>query len=226
MIEIKNVSKSFGKHNVLRNVSFNIHKGQVLGIIGANGSGKTTLLKLILGLISTDEGEIKVGFNKGSNKIGFVSEEGGLMQDFKVKNYLKYFCILQGLHNDSIDNALSYFKLGNLKNKKIKKLSNGQKKKVDITQALLSKPKLLIMDEPTNGLDYHTIMDLREFIKDFSDNDNSVIITSHYLTELEKIGDHFLFIDKGEIKGLHSKNEIQSKFGNIENAYKECIRLE
>lgn len=224
MIKVEHISKKFGKLVVLKDVSFNIESSHVLGVIGANGSGKTTLLKLILGLISPDKGSIIIQSKSPFEDISFVSEEGGLMRDMQVQSYLKYFCLLQGIALNNVTNALSYFKLEKIRNTKIKKLSNGQRKKVDITQALLSNPKLLIMDEPTNGLDFHSIVDLREFVKDYSKNGGTVIITSHNLTVLEKVCDKFLFLDDGLVKGWYSKDEVQKDFVNLEHAYEIHIK--
>ncbi len=207
ILEVDNVSKKYKKQTVLENINFSIKTGEIVGLVGPNGAGKTTIMSIIVGLIKNYEGTVKIAGQdirnyKGSKKqVGCVIETPGFYPNLTGYENLKYFGeIFGGVEKNQIDEVVKFLGLESSIHKKTKKYSLGMKQRLGIAQAVLGYPKLLILDEPTNGLDPNVIPCIREFIKNIaSEKGISVVISSHILTEIEAICDRVIFIKKGRL---------------------------
>ena len=191
ILEIKNISKKLGKKQILNDITFEIKEGEIFGFVGPNGAGKTTLIKTILGLYKQDKGQVTIG--------GYSLEKD-------ILNVARATC-----DNLRVEEVIKITGLENRINDKVSKYSLGMRQRLGLAQALISKPKLLILDEPTNGLDPLGIKELRELLKKISKEDNiAVLISSHILSEIELICDRIAIIDNGslvEIKDLNKKQK-------------------
>lgn len=224
ILKIKNLNKSFGKKKILKNVSFNINEGDILGFIGPNGAGKTTTIKMILGLQSIDSGtvtingyDIKKNFEKAIEKVGTIVENPDLYMYLSGYDNLKLISNLyKNVDKKRIDEVIKIVKLETRINDKVSKYSLGMRQRLGIAQALLHKPNLLILDEPTNGLDPEGIKELRDIIKRLATKEKvGVVISSHNLSELESFCNKIVIIKNGEIV---ETNELK-KVKNIEESY-------
>ena len=219
ILEIKNISKKLGKKQILNDITFEIKEGEIFGFVGPNGAGKTTLIKTILGLYKQDKGQVTIGgyslekdFEKAMSKIGAIIENPEMYDYLSGKNNLKIYASISNINDESyINKIIKTVKLENRINHKLKTYSLGMRQRLGLAQALISKPKLLILDEPTNGLDPLGIKELRELLKKISKEDNiAVLISSHILSEIELICDRIAIIDNGslvEIKDLNKKQK-------------------
>ena len=222
ILEIKNISKKIVKKQILNDITFEIKEGEIFGFVGPNGAGKTTLIKTILGLYKQDKGQVTIGgysleknFEKAMSKIGAIIENPEMYDYLSGKNILKIYASISNINDESyINKIIKTVKLENRINNKVKTYSLGMRQRLGLAQALISKPKLLILDEPTNGLDTLGIKELRELLKKISKEDNiAVLISSHILSEIELICDRIAIIDNGslvEIKDLNN-NQKQEK---------------
>ena len=224
ILKIKNLNKSFGKKKILKNVSFNVNEGDILGFIGPNGAGKTTTIKMILGLQSIDSGtvtingyDIKKNFEKAIEKVGTIVENPDLYMYLSGYDNLKLISNLyKNVDKKRIDEVIKIVKLETRINDKVSKYSLGMRQRLGIAQALLHKPNLLILDEPTNGLDPEGIKKLRDIIKRLATKEKvGVVISSHNLSELESFCNKIVIIKNGEIV---ETNELK-KVKNIEESY-------
>ncbi len=219
ILEIKNISKKLGKKQILNDITFEIKEGEIFGFVGPNGAGKTTLIKTILGLYKQDKGQVTIGgyslekdFEKAMSKIGAIIENPEMYDYLSGKNNLKIYASISNINDENyINQIIKTVKLENRINNKVKTYSLGMRQRLGLAQALISKPKLLILDEPTNGLDPLGIKELRELLKKISKEDNiAVLISSHILSEIELICDRIAIIDNGslvEIKDLNKKQK-------------------
>ncbi len=224
ILKIKNLNKSFGKKKILKNVSFNVNEGDILGFIGPNGAGKTTTIKMILGLQSINSGtvtingyDIKKNFEKAIEKVGTIVENPDLYMYLSGYDNLKLISNLyKNVDKERIDEVIKIVKLETRINDKVSKYSLGMRQRLGIAQALLHKPNLLILDEPTNGLDPEGIKELRDIIKRLATKEKvGVVISSHNLSELESFCNKIVIIKNGEIV---ETNELK-KVKNIEESY-------
>lgn len=207
-IEVNNLTKIVGKKKLLDDISFDLEEGEILGVVGKNGSGKTTLLKSLVGLIYPTEGEIiingfdlKKDYKNAINSVGCMIEVPIMYDYLSGKDNLNiYRMMFKGIKKERVDEIIKLISLEGSEYKKLKIYSLGMKERLGIGVSIINNPKLLILDEPTNGLDPIGIKDLREFIKSLKGV--SVIITSHMLSEIENICDKVMFIDKGRIRGI------------------------
>ena len=208
IIEVNNLTKVIGKKKLLDDISFELEEGEILGVVGKNGSGKTTLLKSLVGLIYPTEGEIiingfdlKKDYKNAINSVGCMIEVPIMYDYLSGKDNLNiYRMMFKGIKKERVDEIIKLISLEGSGYKKLKIYSLGMKERLGIGVSIINNPKLLILDEPTNGLDPIGIKDLREFIKSLKGV--SVIITSHMLNEIENICDKVMFIDKGRIRGI------------------------
>lgn len=218
IIEVKNLTKKVGKKNILDNISFDLEDGEILGVVGKNGSGKTTLLKSIVGLIHPTSGEItidgynlKKDFEKAIKNVGCMIEIPIMYDYLSGKENLEiYRMMFKGIPKKRVDEIIKLISLEGSEYKKLKIYSLGMKERLGIGLTLLNNPKLLILDEPTNGLDPVGIKDLRNFIKSLKGV--SVIITSHMLNEIENICDKVMFIDDGKLINIKKVNHDKKKY--------------
>ena len=215
VLEIKNVSKYYGKNKVVDNVSFSVEKGQILGFLGPNGAGKTTTIKMILGLLSIDEGSIKVnGFDVKKNFEKAMEYNGGIVENPDMYGYmsavdnLKLFAKIRNINYSEVYKVLELVGLKKSMNQKVSKYSLGMKQRAGLALSLLHSPKVLILDEPTNGLDPVGIKELRDILKKLArENGTAILVSSHILSEMELMCDKVAVINQGKIVKVGSLKE-------------------
>lgn len=215
LIEVKNIHKRYAKHNALDNVSFNIYEGRICGLIGENGAGKTTLIRIISGLIKQDSGEI-VGL-KGC-KLSSIVESPALHLNLSAYDNLHYQLLLCGENSshEKIEKVLNLVGLADVDpKKKAKDFSLGMRQRLAIGLAIIDSPKLLILDEPINGLDPKGIKDIRDILATLKNDFNiTILISSHILSELDLIADDYVIMSKGKVIQEDSKLAILSSLAN------------
>lgn len=221
MIQIENVTKRYGSHIALDNLNFTVNKGEVLGFLGPNGAGKSTTMNIITGYISASEGSVKVdGLDilehpeEVKAKIGYLPEIPPLYMDMTVLEYLRFVSKLKKVKNDSIDPSLqrimNLVKVNHVQNRLIKNLSKGYKQRVGLAQALIGDPDVLILDEPTVGLDPKEIIEIRNLIKSIG-KQHTIILSSHILSEVSAVCDRVVIISKGKIAATGTPDELSRK---------------
>ena len=203
MLEIKNLIKTYDMRTVLDNVSMNIPKGKVYALIGPNGAGKSTIMKILTGLINKTSGSIMFEGREWSRrdlgKIGSIIEEPPLYKNLSAYDNMKVVTTMLGISESTIHPLLNKVGLGSIDNRPVKQFSLGMKQRLGIAISLINSPKLLILDEPTNGLDPIGIQELREMIESFKSEGMTIMISSHILSEVEHLADVIGFIYKGKI---------------------------
>lgn len=211
LIEVKNIHKRYAKYHALDNVSFSIHEGRICGLIGENGAGKTTLIRIISGLIKQDSGEI-IGL-KGC-KLSSIVESPALHLNLSAYDNLQYQLLLCGEtpSHEKIEEVLNLVGLANVDSKKkAKDFSLGMRQRLAIGLAIIDSPKLLILDEPINGLDPKGIKDIRDILATLKNDFNiTILISSHILSELDLIADDYVIMSKGKVIQEDSKSTILS----------------
>ena len=222
-VEVKNVSKSLVKNIILEKVNFNLEKGKIYGLVGANGSGKSTLLKIILGLYKSkgkvyiNGYDVKKNFKEAISKVSGVVDYVSLYEFLNAKENLRYFAYLYEVPVKRVDEVLDIVKLDGNDRKLVRYYSLGMKQKLGIAISLLKDPDILILDEPTNGLDPKSISELRSTLKSFKDK--TIIISSHLISEIEKLSSDILFINKKTVSRItNDKVKREFKLGNYELA--------
>lgn len=221
LIEVQNVTKRYGQHLALDAVSFKVDEGEILGFLGPNGAGKTTTMNIITGYISATEGTVRVdGTDIMENprevkrKIGYLPELPPLYNDMTVQEYLDFVSKIKkvdsGSQKQSVNNAMELVKIIDVKNRLIKNLSKGYKQRVGLAQAILGDPKVLILDEPTVGLDPKQIIEIRNLIKELGKK-HTIILSSHILPEVSAVCDRVLIINKGKIVVSGTPEELSRK---------------
>ena len=223
ILECKNLCKTFGKKQILHNVSFEIKKGDILGFIGPNGAGKTTTIKLILGLQSITSGKVLINgydvekeFTKAIEKVGAIVENPDMYMYMSGYDNLKLVAnMYKGITTKRIDEVVKLVKLENRINDKVSKYSLGMRQRLGIAQAILHNPNLLILDEPTNGLDPEGIKEMRELLVELAKKEEmAILISSHNLAELDNFCNKICIIKNGEII---ETNEITAIKKDIEH---------
>ena len=221
MLKIQNLRKSYGKRTVLDNVNMNIPKGKVYALIGPNGAGKSTIMKIFTGLINKTSGSITFEGREWSRrdlqKIGSIIEEPPLYKNLSAYDNMKVVTTMLGISNSTILPLLNKVGLGNIDRRPVKQFSLGMKQRLGIAIALINSPKLLILDEPTNGLDPIGIQELREIIESFKSDGMTVMISSHILSEVEHLADFIGFIYEGKIvleKEYDGSENLEELFNN------------
>lgn len=207
MLEIKDVSKSYGKTKVIDKVSFDVKAGEIVGFLGPNGAGKTTTIKMILGMISIDEGSIKInGFDVKKDFEKAMAYIGGIVENPDMYNYmsavdnLKLYAKLRNVDYSEVYKVLKMVGLERSMEQKVSKYSLGMKQRAGLALSLLHSPKVLILDEPTNGLDPVGIKELRDILKKLAkENKTAILVSSHILSEMELMCDRVAVIDEGKI---------------------------
>ena len=207
VLELKNVSKSFGKRKVIDNISLKVNSGEIFGFLGPNGSGKTTTIKMILRLIDSDEGEIKVNgfdnrkqFEQAMECVGAIVENPDMYKYMSGIDNLKLHARIRNIDEKRIAEVLEMVGLKDRAKDKVGKYSLGMKQRLGLALTLLHNPKVLILDEPTNGLDPAGIKQLRDILKKISHEENvAVFVSSHILTEMQQMCDRVAVLDNGKI---------------------------
>ena len=206
-LEIKNVSKRYGNQQALIDVSFSLKKGDIVGFLGPNGAGKTTLMKIITSILKQDSGVITInGYNTQTNKIstkrqiGYLAENNPLYKDMLVTEYLDFIASLYKIDNkkDKVNDIINKTGLNGEIKKRIEELSKGYKQRVGIAAALVHDPNVLILDEPTTGLDPNQLVEIRKLIQEIG-KEKIVLLSTHILQEIPKICNHIIIINKGKI---------------------------
>ena len=224
-LKIKNLTKKFGEQVALSNININIEKNEIIGLLGANGAGKSTLMKSIVGGLKIDSGEILFN-NKDittnevetKSKIGFLPENNPLYLDMFVKEYLQFVANIHKIPYENVEKVINLVGLTPEKSKKIKQLSKGYKQRVGLAQAIVHRPDLLILDEPTNGLDPNQIVEIRNLIKEIG-QEKTIIISTHIMQEVEALCSRVILIHKGNIIQVCPIDVFKGKFQNLEDAF-------
>jgi ABC-2 type transport system ATP-binding protein len=236
-IHIQHVNKFIGKQHVLKDVSLSINDGEVIGLLGPNGAGKSTLMKIMVGVWDATSGEVQV-----PKAIGYLPELNPLYEDMYVREYLRFFVSLrskeQGAKSQDkvVEELIERVGLTSEANKRVGQLSKGYKQRVGLAQAMIGNPELLILDEPTTGLDPNQLEDIRALIRNLANpisnseasnnqyphNGRTVILSTHILQEVKQMCSRVVIIDHGEIKVDKPISEIE----NLEETFKEATRHE
>lgn len=226
-LEIKNLTKKFGEQIALNNINVEIKKNEIIGLLGPNGAGKSTLMKSIVGVLKLDEGEIFLdGKNISENetevkqKIGFLPENNPLYQEMYVKEYLKFVADIHQISKEKVDEIIDLVGITPEKTKKISQLSKGYKQRVGLAQAILHAPDLLILDEPTNGLDPNQIIEIRNVIKEIG-KEKTVILSTHIMQEVEALCSRVILIHQGNIIQDSPISEFKGKYESLEEAFQK-----
>jgi ABC-2 type transport system ATP-binding protein len=202
ILSLKNLDKKYGPVHAVNNLTFDIQKGNVYGILGPNGSGKSTTLGIILNVVNRTSGEFSwfngaISTHEALKKVGAIIERPNFYPYMTAAQNLKLICKIKGVSYDQIDEKLKTVNLYERKNSKFRTFSLGMKQRLAIASALLNDPEILILDEPTNGLDPQGIHEIRQIIKDIAKNGTTILLASHLLDEVEKVCSHVVVIRKG-----------------------------
>ncbi len=216
MIHIDHISKAFGKQQVLRDVTLDIPEGLVLGLLGPNGAGKSTLMKILIGLWSADKGSVSV-----PERIGYLPENNPLYEEMYVVEYLRFMAQMTGIQHSAVSVQTLIERVGLIpeRHKHIRELSKGYRQRVGLAQALLGDPQLLILDEPTTGLDPNQLVEIRALIRDLG-KERTVILSTHIMQEVREMCDRVVILDHGEIKADKTIQEI----ADLETLFHEATR--
>ena len=202
ILSLKNLDKKYGKVHAVNNLSFDIQKGNVYGILGPNGSGKSTTLGIILNVVNRTSGEFswfdgKLSTHEALKKVGAIIERPNFYPYMTAVQNLNLICKIKGVSSDKIDEKLKIVNLFERRDSKFRTYSLGMKQRLAIASALLNAPEILILDEPTNGLDPQGIHEIRQIIKKITTNGTTILLASHLLDEVEKVCSHVVVIRKG-----------------------------
>ena len=221
LISAKNIEKKFNKNIILKDVSLDINKGEVIALVGPNGSGKTTLINILLGILKADKGELKINIEDYKKHIGLQLQSTPFFEGYNVKDNILMFSALYDIKmsDEEIESILNKYSL-NSKTPAIK-LSGGEQKKLAIMIATMQNPDLLIFDEPTSSLDPRERYNIKNMILELAKNNKTILFTSHDLEEVEDIASKIVFLYKGEILEKGSKEELLKKynFDSLEKVY-------
>ena len=228
MIEVKNVTKKYGKTVAVDNISFTINEGEIIGLVGPNGAGKSTTMNMLTGFIEQTEGEIIIdGYNmlkkpkKAKREIGYMPEGVPLYTDLTVKEFVTYMAQIKNvdrkLRKEKVEKIIEQTGLKDVENKLTRNLSRGYKQRVSMAGALVGEPKILILDEPTVGLDPKQITEIRNLIKELGKT-HTIIISSHILSEISQICSKVIIINKGKIVAVDTPENLEEKVSN-----KNCV---
>ena len=220
MIEVNQLTKRYNRFTAVDDISFSVGKGQVVGFLGPNGAGKTTTLRMLTGYLPATKGVATIDGHdifkesiKARKKIGYMPENVPLYDDMRVREYLKFRAQLKGVRGSAVKSQLNEVLetcgLTHMRKRMIKTLSKGYRQRVGLADALIHKPELLVLDEPTNGLDPNQIRSIRKLIKRLGET-HTVLLSTHILSEVEMIADHVIIIDGGKIKA----NDTPSNLAN------------
>ena len=221
-IHIQNLNKHIGKQHVLRDVNLAIGDGEVVGLLGPNGAGKSTLMKIMVGVWDASDGKVNV-----PSSVGYLPEQNPLYEDMFIREYLRFFVGLRvkdadhSSKNQIVEQLIERVGLTPEANKKVGQLSKGYRQRVGLAQAMIGNPELLILDEPTTGLDPNQLEDIRTLIRDMG-KDRMVILSTHILQEVKQMCSRVVIIDHGEIKLDKPINEIE----NLEETFKQATKNE
>lgn len=221
MIEVKKVSKKYGNFQALDNINFTIKEGEIVGLLGPNGAGKSTTMNIITGFLEQTEGEVTIAgmdtikkAKKAKKEIGYMPEGVPLYQDLTVKEFVSYLAELKDVpkkeRKQQVEKIMEQTQLKEVKNKLIKNLSRGYKQRVSMAGALVGEPKVLILDEPTVGLDPKQITEIRNLIKELAKK-HTIILSSHILSEVSQICQKVIIMNKGKIVAIDTPQNLENR---------------
>ena len=229
-ISIKNVSKFYGEQAALQSVSLNVKKGEVVGFLGPNGAGKSTLMKIITCYLPANEGEVKVcgeDVQEDSlsvrSKVGYLPEHNPMYLEMYIKEYLEF---VAGVYNSPKERVSEMIELTGLtpeQDKKIGELSKGYRQRVGLAAALIHNPEVLILDEPTTGLDPNQLAEIRSLIKELG-KDQTVLLSTHIMQEVDKMCSRVVIINKGKIVDDQSISSLQKKDVDLETHFRKLTQ--
>lgn len=225
MIEIRELTKYYGPNLAVNNISFDVEQGEILGFLGPNGAGKTTTMNILTGFLSATSGTVKInGFDileepqKAKKCIGYLPENPPLYMDMTALEYLRFVSELKGIEKSGrskhIAEIMKLVRITDVANRLIKNLSKGYKQRVGIAQALIGNPEVLVLDEPTVGLDPKQIIEIRSLIKSLGKN-HTVILSSHILPEVSAICDRVVIISNGAIVAVDTTENLSKQFSKM-----------
>lgn len=217
VIKVRNISKTINKKKILDNINFDIYEGEIVGLVGKNGAGKSTLLKIMTGLYSYDEGEIyyynynlKTDYEKAMSIVGTLIENPDMYSNLNGKKNLEIFkSMFKGIDEGTIEEIVRIVEMEKYLGKKFKTYSLGMKERLGIASSLINKPKILILDEPTNGLDREGVKNTMKMLKELKDT--TIIISSHMLSDIEELCNKIIFINDGKIDSIKIKQNDKKK---------------
>ena len=219
MIEVKNLVKKYGDHTAVDHLSFTVEKGQIYGFLGPNGAGKSTTMNIMTGYLGATDGEVLITGHDilkepeaAKKSIGYLPELPPLYMDMTVMEYLKFSTELKKIKKEDreaeIEKALKLVKLADVQDRLIKNLSKGYKQRVGLAQAILGFPEIIILDEPTVGLDPKQIIEIRELIRELA-KEHTVILSSHILAEIREVCDYIMIISKGKLVASDTPEHLE-----------------
>ena len=221
MIEIKNLTKFYGNNAAVKNISFTVKDNEILGFLGPNGAGKSTTMNILTGFLPSTSGKVLIGDidiaekpSAAKKKIGYLPEIPPVYPDMRVKEYLKFCAGIKGVKRSErkaqVEDAMEKLHIKDMENRLIRNLSKGYKQRVGFAQALIGNPPVLILDEPTVGLDPNQIIEIRTLIKMLGKH-HTVILSSHILSEIEAVCDRIVIIDHGKIVANDKAADLSAK---------------
>ncbi|MDG1163264.1 MAG: ABC transporter ATP-binding protein [Burkholderiales bacterium] len=227
VISLESVTKRYGSKEIIHGISFEVKKGEIVGFLGPNGAGKTTTMRMISGFTAPTTGKVVVAGHdmshdnfEGAKKIGYLPEQPPLYDVLKVKRYLQFVSKVKGIHrsrvNSELDRVMNACRLETVTDKEIYKLSKGYRQRVGLAQALLGDPEVLLLDEPTAGLDPGQIQETREVIRSFGEN-HAVLLSTHILPEVTLICQRIAIINDGQVLAVDSPEALQTASDQTNN---------
>jgi len=229
LISVQELSRFYGQHRAIENVSFNVHRGEILGFLGPNGAGKSTTMQIISGVLATNHGSVSIAGHdiheeprKAKQHIGFLPEQPPLYNDLTIDEFLYYAARLRGIKKDEVQKAIKISKqrcgLNDSGSRLIHNISKGYRQRVGIAQAIIHSPSVIILDEPTSGLDPIQIREIRGLMRELG-KDHSVILSTHILSEVQSLCDRVLIINQGHIVLDQSLDQCRSVCLSV------CLRI-
>lgn len=222
MIEVKNLKKQYGDKLALKNVSFNIEKGEILGLLGLNGAGKSTIMNIITGYLSPTEGSVSINGHdvlqeplKAKSAIGYLPEQFVFYNDMRVSEYLDFVCDLKKVKKDRkahVEQICKKVGISDITGRMVRNLSKGYRQRVGLAQAMIGNPEILILDEPTVGLDPSQVVEIRALIKEIGKT-STVIISSHILSEIQNICTRIIMLHNGRLVADDMTGNLSRKVG-------------
>jgi len=229
-ISIKNVCKFYGEQAALQSVSLNIKKGEVVGFLGPNGAGKSTLMKIITCYLPANEGEVRVcGENVQEDslsvrsKVGYLPEHNPMYLEMYIKEYLEFVAGVYNSQKERISEMIELTGLTPEQHKRIGELSKGYRQRVGLSAALIHNPEVLILDEPTTGLDPNQLVEIRSLIKEIG-KDKTVLLSTHIMQEVDKMCSRVVIINKGKIVDDQSISSLQEKGVDLETHFRKLTQ--
>jgi len=234
MVQVKNLTKRYGDKTALDNVSFSVETGDVVGLLGLNGAGKTTTMNILTGYISATSGDVSIGghditaeSSKAKRLIGYLPELPAFYPEIRVTEHLEFICGLKGVYKDNkeraehLDGICTRVGLTDVQNRMIRNLSKGYRQRVGFAQALVGNPKVIILDEPTAGLDPSQIVEIRNLIKECG-KDSTVIVSSHILSEIQSVCNRIIVLNEGKLVADDTPENLTDG-GSLEEVFLRLI---